>query len=154
MAHEMRRSDREISSEEAFRILQKAEYGVMSTVFEGRFPYGVPLNFCVIDNHIYFHSAGEGRKIDIITDNPQVSFCVVGETCLLPAQFGTKYESAIVFGTASEVFEKEKWMALEGLLSKYSWNHYSEGLKYIQSHFEITRVFKISIETITGKSRK
>ena len=154
MAHEMRRSDREISSEEALRILQKAEYGVMSTVSGDRFPYGVPLNFCVIDNHIYFHSAAEGRKIDNLTDNPRVAFCVVGETCLLPAQFGTKYESAIVFGTASEVFEKEKWMALEGLLSKYSWNHYSEGLKYIQAHFERTRVFKISIETITGKSRK
>ncbi|MEJ2429072.1 MAG: pyridoxamine 5'-phosphate oxidase family protein [Deltaproteobacteria bacterium] len=154
MAHEMRRSDREISSEEALRILQKAEYGVMSTVSGDRFPYGVPLNFCVIDDHIYFHSAVEGRIIDNITDNPKVSFCVVGETCLLPAQFGTKYESAIVFGTAGEVFEQEKQMALEGLLLKYSRNHYSAGLEYIQSNFEKTRVFKISIETVTGKSRK
>jgi hypothetical protein len=154
MPHEMRRSDRQISYEEAIHILQKAEYGVMSTVSGDRIPYGVPLNFCVIENHIYFHSASEGHKIDNITNNPNVSFCAVGETCVLPEQFGTKYESAIVFGTASEVFEKEKWMALEGLLSKYSWNHYSEGLKYIQSHFEKTRVFKISIETITGKSRK
>ena len=154
MAHEMRRSDREISSEEALGILRKAEYGVMSTASQDRFPYGVPLNFCVIDNHIYFHSAAEGRKIDNIIDNPRVSFCVVGETCLLPAQFGTKYESAIVFGTASEVFGQEKQKALEGLLAKYSRNHYYEGLKYIQAHFERTRVFKISIETITGKSRK
>ncbi len=124
----------------------------MSTVSEDRIPYGIPLNFCVIDDRIYFHCATEGHKLDNIAHNANVSFCAVGDTCVLPEQFSTKYESVVVFGTASEVFDQEKQMALEGLLSKYSPNHYSEGLKYIGTLLEMTRVFGISIVSIAGKS--
>ena len=154
MLRKMRRSDRQTSRQDAIRILHEAEYGVLSTVSEDRTPYGIPLNYCVIDNHIYFHSATEGHKIDNMIHNPSVSFCAVGETCVLPEQFGTEYESAIVFGAASEVSEQEKQKALEGLLSKYSPDHYSEGIGYVKASFEKTRVFRISIESISGKSRK
>lgn len=150
----MRRSDRAILKDEALHILKKAEYGVLSSVGSGNQPYGVPVNFCVTENSIFFHSATEGHKIDNITNNPKVSFCVVGNTRVLPANFGTKYESTIIFGSASEVFENEKQAALECLLHKYSENYFAEGLKYIDALDQKTRVFKISIETVTGKSRK
>jgi hypothetical protein len=52
---ELRRQDRAITEEEALALLNKAEYGVLSTVPENGEPYGVPLNFCVIDHCIYFH---------------------------------------------------------------------------------------------------
>jgi hypothetical protein len=52
---ELRRQDRAITEEEALALLNKAEYGVLSTVTENGEPYGVPLNFCVIDHCIYFH---------------------------------------------------------------------------------------------------
>ena len=51
---QLRRKDRAIPQEEAMAILNKAEYGVLSTVSEDRIPYGVPLNFCIIDGYIYF----------------------------------------------------------------------------------------------------
>ena len=63
-------------------------------------------------------------------------------------------ESTIVFGLISEVFNEEKQKALEGLLHKYSDGYFAEGLAYIQSAQEKTRVFKVTIETVTGKSRK
>ena len=52
---ESRRKDRAIPKEKAIALLKKAEYGVPSTVDEDGTPYGVPLNFCVIDHSIYFH---------------------------------------------------------------------------------------------------
>ena len=149
----MRRSDRAIGREETLRILNEGQYGVLSTAGPDNQPYGVPINFCVVDDGIYFHCANEGHKIDNFTHNPKVSFCVVGDTRVLPADFGTEYESTIVFGLLSEVFDAEKQRALEGLLHKYSSDHFQDGLAYIDALREETRVFRIAIEAITGKSR-
>lgn len=151
---EIRRKDRAITQEEATALLSKAEYGVLSTVSENGKPYGVPLNFCLIDQYIYFHCAVEGKKIDNIKQNKSVSFCAVGDTEILPDKFGTKYESVIVTGEIEEVFDKDKQLALEGLLHKYSSEHIDKGLKYIEDLREKTRVFKISINKLTGKARK
>lgn len=150
----MRRKDRLITNAEALSILEKGEYGVLSTVSSDNEPYGVPVNYCLINECIYFHCALEGRKIDNMNSNPRVSFCVVGQTEVLPDQFGTKYESCIVQGVASESFGEEKRLALEGLIHKYSENFVSEGLKYIEKLKDKARVFKIRIESISGKARK
>ena len=151
---ELRRKDRVITEEETMALLSRAEYGVLSTVSENGKPYGVPLNFCIIDRCIYFHCAVEGRKIDNIKQNKSVSFCTVGNTEILPDQFGTKYESAIVSGEVEEVFDDDKQIALEGLLHKYSPDFFDKGLKYIEALREKTRVFKITINSLSGKARK
>ena len=62
----MRRQDRAIAKEEALRLLEQGEYGVLSTVGPESQPYGVPVSFCVIGDSIYFHSAVEGHKIDAL----------------------------------------------------------------------------------------
>ena len=150
----MRRKDRLITNEETFSILEKGEYGFLSTVSSDNEPYGVALNYCLVNGSIYFHCALEGRKINNLNHNPKVSFCVVGKTEVLPDKFGTKYESCIVQGKASESFGKEKQLALEGLVNKYSKDFFSGGLEYIKKLEDKTRVFKISIETISGKARR
>ena len=151
---ELRRKDRAITEDEAIALLNRAEYGVLSTVTENGEPYGVPLNFCVNDHCIYFHCAVEGQKIDNIKQNKSVSFCAVGNTEILPDKFGTKYESVIVSGEVEEVFDKNKQLALEGLLHKYSLEFINQGIKYIEGLKEKTRVFKITINKLTGKARK
>jgi uncharacterized protein len=150
----MRRKDRLITNAEALFILEKGEYGILSTVSPTNEPYGVPLNYCLIDECIFFHCALEGRKINNITNNRKVSFCVVGSTEVLPDEFGTKFESCIVQGCASESFSEEKQRALEGIINKYSENFTSEGMKYIEKLIEKTRVFKITIDSISGKAKK
>lgn len=150
----MRRKDRLISNAEAFSILEKGEYGVLSTVSPDHEPYGVPVNYCFLDGYIYFHCALEGTKIDNIISHPKVSFCVVGRTQILPDQFGTNYESCIVHGMAFESFGEEKQQALEGLVHKYSPGFVSEGLDYIEKLKNNARVFKISIDSISGKAKK
>ena len=152
--HKMRRADRAVDRQEALEILNKGQYGVVSTVGPDNQPYGVPVSYCVIDDSIYFHCATEGRKLDNFSHNPKVSFCVVGSTRVLPAKFSTEYESAIVFGTISEVFDDEKQKALEGLLRKYSTDYFEEGLEYIKQLNERTKVFRIAMEMVTGKARK
>jgi nitroimidazol reductase NimA-like FMN-containing flavoprotein (pyridoxamine 5'-phosphate oxidase superfamily) len=150
----MKREDRHITDNEALSILEKAEYGVLSTASSNNEPYGVPVNYCLIDNYIYIHGALEGKKIDNIISNPKVSFCVVGYTKVLSQEFSTKYESCIVQGSASESYNEEKQLALEGLIHKYSKEFVSEGLDYIEKLKNQTRVFKITIESFSGKARR
>ncbi len=148
----MRRSDRLITEAEAWSILERGEYGVLSTASADAVPYGVPLSYCVVEESIYFHCAAEGRKLANIRGNPRVSFCVVGRTEVLPDQFSTRYESCIVEGTATEVHSDEKRSALQGLVTRYSKGFEAEGLRYIERLWDETCVFRISVDSLSGKA--
>ena len=150
----MRRQDRAISEAETKELLDKGEYGILSTVSGDGQPYGVPLNFCIIENCLYFHHAVEGHLIDNISSNPLVSFCAVGDTKLMPEKFGTLYESVILSGKVEEVFDSEKQTGLEGLVAKYSPDFTDEGQDYIKKLWDRTRVFRITINSLSGKARK
>ena len=154
MQRKIRRIDRAISESEAIEILRKGEYGILSTVSADGQPYGVPVSYSYTEDGIYFHCAVEGHKVDNLTGSNKVSFCVVGKTEVLPAQFGTKYESAIVSGEAFEATAADKHKGLLELLKKYSPGIIEEGRRYIESAGGKTRVYKIVVESITGKSRK
>lgn len=154
MERKIRRVDRAIAESEAKDILRNGEYGVLSTVSGDGQPYGVPVNYSYTEDGIYFHGAGEGHKLENINGNNRVSFCVVGRTEVLPEQFGTKYESAIVFGQAFEIEGDEKQKGLLELLKKYSSRFMEDGLRTIKLRGRKTRVYKIVVETITGKARK
>jgi nitroimidazol reductase NimA-like FMN-containing flavoprotein (pyridoxamine 5'-phosphate oxidase superfamily) len=151
---QMRRTDREISQQEAVEILDSAEYGVLSTVDRNGQPYGIPLSYVYKDNAIYFHCAVDGQKLDNIRDNANVSFCVTGKTTVLPETFGTLYESAVVFGTAGEVFDVERHRALVWLLEKYCAGFMEGGLQYIELKNPVTKVIKIEINRLSGKARR
>jgi len=150
----VRRKDREVSSEEAIKLLDSAEYGTLSTIGKDGQPYGVPLSYAYKNGCVYFHCALSGQKLDNIADNPRVSFCVVGKTKVLPDQFGTEYESALAFGVASEIFGEERHNALVLLLKKYCQDFIEEGKQYIELMDKVTKVFKIEISHISGKARR
>ncbi|HEX9078992.1 MAG TPA: pyridoxamine 5'-phosphate oxidase family protein [Desulfuromonadaceae bacterium] len=154
MKRELRRQERGMDEAEARDLLERGEYGILSTCGPDGQPYGMPLSYCVIDGAIYFHCAVEGRKLENIVAESRVSFCVVGATEVLPAKFATRYESVIVSGRATEVFVGEKQRALEGLVAKYSAAFHAEGLRYIAAQDGRTRVFRIGMEAICGKARR
>ena len=154
MGSKVRRTDREISKTAAQEILQRGEYGVLCTVSPDGQPYGVPLSYSYDNGVIYIHSASEGHKVDNINREARVSFCVVGKTEIIPEKFGTKYESAIVFGEVSELNGDEKRQGLLSLVKKYSGEYLEAGQQYIEKVGGKARVYKIVIDSITGKSRK
>jgi nitroimidazol reductase NimA-like FMN-containing flavoprotein (pyridoxamine 5'-phosphate oxidase superfamily) len=150
----LRRHDRQIAEIEALEILQKGEYGILSMCSSSNEGYGVPLNFVLVENDIYFHCATEGSKLRFLKENNRVSFCVVGKTVLLPSEFGTIYESAIASGTATEVDGEEKQEVLMQITKKYSADYIEQGKDYIKRYFDRVKVIKLSIESLTGKARK
>lgn len=154
MNPEIRRQDRRLSESETISILQNGEYGILSMCTPDNEGYGVPLNYVWKDDKLYFHCAAEGAKLDYLRKNARVSFCVVGTTKLLPSNFGTLYESAIVSGIASEAEGDEKREALMRIIEKYSADFIPEGKAYIEKLFDRVRVVKLSALLITGKARK
>ncbi len=150
----MRRKERSMPPIAALGLLGLAEYGVLSTVDEDGQPYGVPLSYANTTRMIYFHSAMNGHKLDNIHHQTQVSFCVVGETEVLPQQFSTRFESVIVFGEAAVVTDPaEKLFALRLLAEKYAGQFPREAETYIQKKIELTTVVGIKIAYMSGKHR-
>ncbi|MDR3578803.1 MAG: pyridoxamine 5'-phosphate oxidase family protein [Oryzomonas sp.] len=154
MHHELRRKERALNEPEAREILERGEYGILSTCDPDGQPYGIPLSYCFSDDAVYFHCAAEGQKLKDIAADGRVSFCVVGRTEVLPHQFATRYESVIISGRATEVYGEEKQLALEGFLDKYCAEFRLPGLDYIADKLGLTRVFRIGIEDICGKARR
>lgn len=154
MYREMRRKDRQLPAEIAWDILQKCPWGVLSTAGADGQPYGVPVNYVLLDGAIYIHCAGEGHKLDNIRANSKVSFTAVSMAQTLSAEFSTAYESAVAFGTARKVDGDEKFRALMAFIEKFSPAHSEAGAAYVQRAGAATHMIRIDIEHITAKSRK
>lgn len=148
----MRRNDKAITEVEILELLKQGEYGVLSTIGENGYAYGVPLSYGYKDGNIYFHGATEGLKLENLAYNNKVSFTVVGPTEVLPSAFSTNYESVIVFGTAEFLEGEEKIEGLKVLLEKYSPDFMENGMKYIRNDESKTKVLKIKVEQVTGKA--
>ncbi|HIU17734.1 MAG TPA: pyridoxamine 5'-phosphate oxidase family protein [Candidatus Avidesulfovibrio excrementigallinarum] len=153
--HAMRRKDRALPDEAARELLRKGEYGFLATVGADGLPYGVPLSYVLLGDGLYFHSAMEGRKIDNLACCPQVSFTVVGQTRpVYVKNFTTWYESVMAFGTVEKVTDDdEKFRALYALAFKYLPEHMDKAEGDIRHSFARTAVYRLRIESLTGKAK-
>lgn len=155
MTKPLRREDRRLDDEAAMALLKRGEYGILSTSDKKNRPYGIPVNYVVMEDNIFFHCATEGQKLENITANKGVSFCVVGKTELLPEKFSTRYESVVVSGNADVIEDKVlKKNALRALVAKYAPDHIAAGAAYINRLMGQTAVVRVSIEYLAGKARK
>lgn len=152
MFPKMRRDKKQTSTEKAYQILENGIDGVLGTISHTGYPYTVPVNYSVVNNKIYFHSAFEGHKISNIKNNNKVSFTVITRNEIIENEFTTDFESVIVFGTAKLV-EPSKEL-LMSLIEKYSLNFLKEGKEYVDKSYMTTQIVEITIEHITGKERK
>ena len=106
---EMRRKDRMLNEDQTLDILNRSEYGILSTIGVDNVPYGVPMNFVYEDGVIYFHCAkAVGYKVSNIIHNSNACFTVINDVCLQPKTFSTKYSSAVVFGKVSIVEDEDE----------------------------------------------
>lgn len=149
----LRREDRALKEDEALEILAKSNYGVLC-VFDGNYPYGIPVNYVYEDGLIYIHSAKEGHKIESIRSFDRVCFTVVGSSQVMENGFSTKYESVIIFGRAEILQDEQVIPALRKLVQKYSPDYTNEAERIIQDSFKAVAVIRIKIEHVQGKANR
>lgn len=100
MFREMRRKRQLLPTEESVSILEKMTSGTLALHGDDGYPYAVPVSYVYADGKIYFHTAVKGHKVDAIQTNGKVSFCVVEQDDVKPAEFTTYFRSVIAFGKA------------------------------------------------------
>lgn len=152
MFRTMRRAKQVLTEERAVEVLEKNTSGVLAVAGDDNFPYAVPLSYIYDDGKIYFHTAKSGHKLDAITKNEKVSFCVIDEDTIVPEEYTTYFRSVIAFGHARILEEPaEKRAALEKLAYKYSPNM-EEGVQAeINGSFDAVTMVEIAIDHLSGK---
>ena len=148
----MRRADKEITSKAAIEgIISRSLVCRLALADENR-PYIVPLCFGYKDNSLYFHSAVQGKKIDIIKKNNRVCFEFDIDSEVIKAdkacEWGLQYKSVVGFGQASFLEDSEsKRRALDIIMKQYS----GESSAYPEAKLKHTVIIKVDIQHMTGK---
>jgi len=152
MFREMRRERQELSREENIAILNRSTSGVLAVLGDDDYPYAVPLSFVYDKTRIYFHCAKTGHKLEAISKNNKVSFCVIDEDKVVPEEYTTYFRSVILFGKARILDNpKEKREALEKLAAKYFPSDEEGRKKEIERQFQKVCLVEVVIEHMTGK---
>lgn len=151
----MRRKDREMDENFAYYVADKCEWATVAVTDEKGLPYCFTISPAREEGVLYFHSALAGKKVDCLKNNPDVCVSCVGDTNRLKDKFTTEYESAIIFGKAEEVNDEvEKIHALMLLCQRHTPENMGEFDAAIKESLRRTGVWKIKIQSITGKRKK
>lgn len=151
----MRRKDREMDQDFAYYVIDKAPFATMSMMRTDGSAYGIPISVVREGDHLYFHSAMEGEKIESIVNQNQVCISAVCRCRPVPDKFTLEYESAVLFGKACLVTEKEEKIHGLSLLcerfAKQNMEHFQEA---IERSLGRTAVVRVDIISVTGKRKK
>ena len=148
----MRRKEKQITrTADIEEILQQGQVCRLGFV-DRNVPYIVPMNYGYQDSALYFHSAPEGRKIDLIRANPLVCFevdeLVKMNKAANACDWGASFKSVIGTGTA-RLLETlaEKKAGLDIIMAQYS----DRSFDYPDEKLAKTAVIKVEIHEMTGK---
>jgi len=149
----MRRSDKEITDRaEIDAVIHGCDVCRLAFAVANE-PYVVPLSFGYDGQHLYFHTANTGKKIDCIAANNRVCFEMERDVRLVkhdrqPCDWTFTFESVIGLGTVTEISSPD------GLVSglNHVMEHYSDrSWDFDPSDITGVRVWCLAIESLTGK---
>ncbi|MCF7859366.1 MAG: pyridoxamine 5'-phosphate oxidase family protein [Candidatus Cloacimonetes bacterium] len=149
----MRRKEREITNKNMMlEIIDQAETCWLALNGKNK-PYVVPVNFGLEDDTIYIHCAPEGKKIEMIKENPNVclNFCIDCETMLAgsPDTWTTFYKSVTAIGKAELLYNlKARQKGLNAFLKHYA----GKSLEFGDADLERVMIIKVIIHEMTGKT--
>ena len=148
----MRRSRQLLSENETIAILERGTHGVLAVLGDEGYPYTVPLSYLYADGKLYFHGANVGHKLDALAACGKASFCVVDQDQVIPEEYTTYFRSAVCFGQARLVEDKEEALRIVALIAA----HYRPGFEVeraraIANESKTLGVIEFTIEHMTGK---
>ena len=149
----MRRRDKEVQSRgEIDAIIRDCQVCRLALALENE-PYIVPVSFGYDGASLFFHSAESGKKIEFLESNNRVCFEFDHNVKLesdpkTACKWTFFYESVIGYGTVSELTDPaEKTRGLDQIMLHYSGKQW----EFNSSLMTRTRVWRIAIDTLTGK---
>ena len=156
----MRRSDREVTYNEKINdIIANCPCCRIGFYDEGEV-YILPMSFGFTDidgeRTFYFHSAKEGRKINLIANAPRVGFELDTNYKIEAGEIACKtsawYQSVIGTGVVSFIEDRAAKTAALELIMQHA---LGEGdWTFSDEHLDMTCVFKLDVEQLSCKERK
>lgn len=152
----MRRNEKQITDHSVLESIIKEAQVCRLGLSLNNIPAIVPMNFGYCDSVFYFHSAREGKKIEILKQNPLVCFELesktelkIPENQLSACRWGMKYKSIIGMGNVSFVNdEKEKLKALNTIMQHYCG---MRDFQYEMASLKDALIIRLDIIEMTGK---
>ncbi len=148
----MRRAEKQITDQNEIDEVIRQSKVCRLAMTDGDQPYVLPVNFGYAPPYLYFHSAAQGRKLDILRANPKVAFVFDhlekikkhAQAC----EWGAAFVSVIGEGTAKILSSpEEKTAGLNAIMAQYS----GRSFEFDPKTLERTAVIQITISNITGK---
>jgi len=149
----MRRGEKEINDQrEIGAILHRGRIAFLALADDGH-PYVVPVCYGFDGTALYVHTAQEGQKLDMLSNNARVCLAIVPSWSINPADdacdWGLSYESIIVHGTASILTDPAgKCAGLDAIMQQFT--SYKDHT-YTTTAIAKTCILKIEPDHITGK---
>lgn len=136
-------------------IIKKCNVCNLAMVDEEGNPYVIPMNFGYHEDIIYLHSSQQGKKINILKNNPRVCVSFSTDHKLnyvheeVACSWSMKYKSVLAFGKVEFIDDMQaKREALNYIMANYSqrkFNYNDPAVKDVQP-------FKIVIEKMDGRA--
>jgi len=155
----MRRKDNEVTNIHEIEEILKACKTCYLAMAEGSIPYVVPLSYGYAFTaegalELYFHSAHEGRKLELLKQNSKVCFCIAneGEPAAADTPCNAGYYYASVIGSGEVVFlhdSADKCAALSALVKQQR----GKEAVFLADQAETVCVFKLVSTEFTGKRK-
>jgi nitroimidazol reductase NimA-like FMN-containing flavoprotein (pyridoxamine 5'-phosphate oxidase superfamily) len=118
-------------------------------------PYLIPLNYGYQDDALYFHSAPQGRKIELLKKQRRACFSITIDYGIIEAEracsWGARFTCVMGSGRIEFVENMEqKQAALHILMAQYTDQIFS----FEPAQIDATLVFKLVIESMSGKQSR
>ncbi|MBR2491162.1 MAG: pyridoxamine 5'-phosphate oxidase family protein [Ruminiclostridium sp.] len=153
--HPMHKADRQLSPEDTLAILKKGDHGTLSVNGDDGYPYAVPINYIVVNDTVYLHSAPYGYKMECLEKSKKCCFSVIVSARIIPHKITAAFESVIITGDVAIVSDPaEKRTALEAFVTQKHPGYEEIGFKMIDKLFDKTALLRIDAQEMTGKAYK
>lgn len=153
----MRHTKREITDRNIIDAIIRDNQSMQLALSQGDTPYLVPLCFGYDGHALYFHTGAVGLKIEYMESNPKVCFHFQRSVRTLAGEkqgcgWSMAFESVIGNGIVRELNEDvEREHALQEIMRQYSGR---ADWPFDPKALPITRVWRIDIESISGRRSK
>lgn len=154
----MRRKDREVTAIDDIRAILDSCKTASIAMIDNDIPYVLPLSYGYEFKGesliLYFRSAAEGRKIDVLKANNKVCFSIFSEGkpvyAEIPCNSGYYYSSVIGNGTAKFIEDiSEKKYALQKMFEHQS----GRRVEFSDEQAETVCVFEVISNVYMGKRK-
>lgn len=151
MFREMRRFKQALQETECIEILKNEPRGVMAVHGEDGYPYAFPMNHIYIDGKLYFHCAKEGHKLDAMSLDERVSFCVMDKGFRKEGEWSLNINSVIVFGRIRKVNDLDEMLRIVRKLGLKYYPTPESVEREIEKAISRVQILELSIDHMTGK---